>query len=313
MRIDELYKFNNDTLNDVRTAIDDRLKGIRMLYLPQTIWRRSDKDRAAAMIQGIDKQHKTRRIIRSLEKFVGRSLRICRILKDGGEGTCFQLSQRFIDACSYPTNNYKDIMNAQRRSVKVKELQKRCIIKAFQVIKSRKGTPSSLHLFSLDLSSSLLTYSSASAPSSFSSKNKGLIAESRDWDEEEVSSDDEETKVKALMTLTDKERIFVGKESVKNGKWTKITIKKRQQSSSASKTNLAPAGELKNVNVEDDPPFCYGLFLKEEELILEILNMAQKIMKHVVEMFITHLVTMTLSGSGKEKLLMARNMNHQML
>nr|GEZ45535.1 hypothetical protein [Tanacetum cinerariifolium] len=50
MRIDELHKFSNDTLNDVRTALDDRLNGIRMLYLPQTIWRRSDKDRATAMI-----------------------------------------------------------------------------------------------------------------------------------------------------------------------------------------------------------------------------------------------------------------------
>nr|GFD12409.1 hypothetical protein [Tanacetum cinerariifolium] len=51
MRIDELQKFSDGTLNDVRTALDDRLKGIRMQYLPQTIWRRSDKDRAAAMIQ----------------------------------------------------------------------------------------------------------------------------------------------------------------------------------------------------------------------------------------------------------------------
>nr|GFB77657.1 hypothetical protein [Tanacetum cinerariifolium] len=30
MRIDELYKFNDGTLNDVRNAMDDRLKGIRM-------------------------------------------------------------------------------------------------------------------------------------------------------------------------------------------------------------------------------------------------------------------------------------------
>nr|GEX90865.1 hypothetical protein [Tanacetum cinerariifolium] len=30
MRIDELHKFNNGTLNDVRTALDDRLKGIQM-------------------------------------------------------------------------------------------------------------------------------------------------------------------------------------------------------------------------------------------------------------------------------------------
>nr|GEV11333.1 putative reverse transcriptase domain-containing protein [Tanacetum cinerariifolium] len=58
-------------------------------------------------------------------------------------------------------------------------------------------------------------------------KNKGLIAKTHDWDEEEVSSDDNEvTKVKALMALTDEERIFVGKESVNNGEWVKISIQK---------------------------------------------------------------------------------------
>nr|GEU46065.1 hypothetical protein [Tanacetum cinerariifolium] len=71
MRIDELHKFSDGTLTDVRTALDDRLKGIRMQYLPQTIWRKSDKDRAAAMIQAIDKRLETKRIMRSLERFVG--------------------------------------------------------------------------------------------------------------------------------------------------------------------------------------------------------------------------------------------------
>nr|GEY32322.1 hypothetical protein [Tanacetum cinerariifolium] len=71
MRIDELYKFSDGTLNDVRNALDDRLKGIMMQYLPQTIWRKGDKDIAAAMIQAIDKMLKTRRIMRSLERFVG--------------------------------------------------------------------------------------------------------------------------------------------------------------------------------------------------------------------------------------------------
>nr|GEV56557.1 hypothetical protein [Tanacetum cinerariifolium] len=70
MRIDELHKFSDGTLNDVRTALDDCLKGIRMKYFPQTIWRRSDKERAGAMIQAIDKQLKTKRIVRSLEKFI---------------------------------------------------------------------------------------------------------------------------------------------------------------------------------------------------------------------------------------------------
>nr|GEV27002.1 zinc finger, CCHC-type [Tanacetum cinerariifolium] len=70
MRIDELRKFSDETLNDVRNAMDDRLKRIRMQYLPTTIWRKGDKDRAAAMIQAIDKMLKTRRIMRSLERIV---------------------------------------------------------------------------------------------------------------------------------------------------------------------------------------------------------------------------------------------------
>ncbi|GJT97256.1 hypothetical protein Tco_1092774 [Tanacetum coccineum] len=34
MCIDELHKFSDGTLNDVRTALNDRLKGIQMQYLP---------------------------------------------------------------------------------------------------------------------------------------------------------------------------------------------------------------------------------------------------------------------------------------
>nr|GEW56767.1 hypothetical protein [Tanacetum cinerariifolium] len=45
----------------------DRLKGIQMQYLPQSIWKKSDKDRAASMIQATDKRLKTKRIMRSLE------------------------------------------------------------------------------------------------------------------------------------------------------------------------------------------------------------------------------------------------------
>ncbi|GJY91455.1 hypothetical protein Tco_0506651 [Tanacetum coccineum] len=71
MRIDELPKFSDGTLNDVWIALNDRLKGTRIEYLPQTIWRQSDKDKARDMIQAIDKKLKTRRIMRSLEKCVG--------------------------------------------------------------------------------------------------------------------------------------------------------------------------------------------------------------------------------------------------
>ncbi|GJW42561.1 hypothetical protein Tco_0071360 [Tanacetum coccineum] len=71
--------------------------------------------------------------------------------------------------------------------------------------------------------------SSASAPSSSSCKNNGLIAETYDWDDEEVSSNENEVmEIKALMTLTDEERVSVGKESSRNGDWTKISMKKKK-------------------------------------------------------------------------------------
>ncbi|GKA01850.1 retrovirus-related pol polyprotein from transposon TNT 1-94 [Tanacetum coccineum] len=44
MHIDELHKFSNGTLNDVRTALGDILKRIKMKYLPQTYWKKVDKE-----------------------------------------------------------------------------------------------------------------------------------------------------------------------------------------------------------------------------------------------------------------------------
>ncbi|GKB71139.1 retrovirus-related pol polyprotein from transposon TNT 1-94 [Tanacetum coccineum] len=72
-----------------------------------------------------------------------------------------------------------------------------------------------------------LLNSSASSPKSSSGKNKGLIIETYEWDEEEVSSDEnEEIEVKALMALANEERVSVSKESASNGDWIKIFIQK---------------------------------------------------------------------------------------
>ncbi|GJZ56484.1 hypothetical protein Tco_0611677, partial [Tanacetum coccineum] len=56
---------------------------------------------------------------------------------------------------------------------------------------------------------------------------RSLIAEMYDWDEEEMSSNDNEvTEVKAFMALADEERVSIGKESAKNGESIKIFMKK---------------------------------------------------------------------------------------
>nr|GFA06782.1 hypothetical protein [Tanacetum cinerariifolium] len=58
-------------------------------------------------------------------------------------------------------------------------------------------------------------------------KNKGLVAEAYEWDEEDVPLDDNDiTKVKVLMALADDENVVVGKKSARNGEWVKISMRK---------------------------------------------------------------------------------------
>ncbi|GJT57960.1 hypothetical protein Tco_0993014 [Tanacetum coccineum] len=58
----------------------------------------------------------------------------------------------------------------------------------------------------------------------FQTKNKGLVAETFDWDKEEVSDDEEVTQVKVLMALVDDE-LTVGKDHARNGEWIDITMR----------------------------------------------------------------------------------------
>ncbi|GKA26800.1 retrovirus-related pol polyprotein from transposon TNT 1-94 [Tanacetum coccineum] len=71
-----------------------------------------------------------------------------------------------------------------------------------------------------------LLSSSASGSKAATIKNKGLIAEAYEWDEEEVSLDDNEmVKVKVLMALAE-ENDAVSKEGARNGEWVKISMRK---------------------------------------------------------------------------------------
>nr|GEY81727.1 hypothetical protein [Tanacetum cinerariifolium] len=72
MKCDELHKFNDDTLNHVRTALNDIAIGIEMDYLPKRKWIKQEKQKAHMMINAIDRKLKNRRLMRNLEKFVGK-------------------------------------------------------------------------------------------------------------------------------------------------------------------------------------------------------------------------------------------------
>ncbi|GKC93890.1 hypothetical protein Tco_1159332, partial [Tanacetum coccineum] len=66
---------------------------------------------------------------------------------------------------------------------------------------------------------------SLSASISNSRQDKGLVAETYDWDEEEVSSDEEElVEVKSFMALAEEERAPISKDEARNGEWVQISM-----------------------------------------------------------------------------------------
>ncbi|GJX52132.1 hypothetical protein Tco_0280501 [Tanacetum coccineum] len=71
MRSDELYKFSDGTLTRLLSSLEDITKNIDMTYLPKRRWSNLEKKRAHFMIKDINKLLKERRMMRSLEKFVG--------------------------------------------------------------------------------------------------------------------------------------------------------------------------------------------------------------------------------------------------
>ncbi|GJY76838.1 hypothetical protein Tco_0481954 [Tanacetum coccineum] len=68
---DMLLLFSDRTLTGIRTSLDDITKNIRIEYPPQRRWSTLEKKKANIMIKAIDKKLKERRMLRSLEKFVG--------------------------------------------------------------------------------------------------------------------------------------------------------------------------------------------------------------------------------------------------
>ncbi|GKB29974.1 hypothetical protein Tco_0869375, partial [Tanacetum coccineum] len=123
MRSDELHKFSDGTLTDVQTALQDISLGLRIYYMPKKKWSNLEKRRARVMIQDINRQLFQRRLMRNLEKFVS--------------GREYEEDIRLLERTADPYG-FEVKMDVERRSVKVKELQERCIIKAFKLKNQEK-------------------------------------------------------------------------------------------------------------------------------------------------------------------------------
>ncbi|GJR04717.1 hypothetical protein Tco_0527701 [Tanacetum coccineum] len=71
MRSEKLYKFSDGMLTRLLSSLEDITKNINMEYFPKRRWSTLEKKRAHFMIKDINKLLKERRMIRSLEKFIG--------------------------------------------------------------------------------------------------------------------------------------------------------------------------------------------------------------------------------------------------
>ncbi|GJT00284.1 hypothetical protein Tco_0821453 [Tanacetum coccineum] len=74
LRTEELYKFSDGTLTLVRNTLDQMLKNLRLGYnkaMEMRKWTATDQKRTRIMIKDINQQLLHKRIMRSLEKFVG--------------------------------------------------------------------------------------------------------------------------------------------------------------------------------------------------------------------------------------------------
>ncbi|GKF73489.1 hypothetical protein Tco_0219821, partial [Tanacetum coccineum] len=74
MRADELHKFSDGTLISVRDTLDQMLHELHLGYnktMRRRLWTRLDQQRTRIMIKAINQKLLDRRIMRSLEKFVG--------------------------------------------------------------------------------------------------------------------------------------------------------------------------------------------------------------------------------------------------
>ncbi|GJV20530.1 hypothetical protein Tco_1369550 [Tanacetum coccineum] len=109
----------------------------------------------------------------------------------------------------------------------------------------------------------LALLNSGTSSKSLMVKNKGRVAEAYEWDEEDVSFDENEmTKIKVLMALADDETIAVGKESTKNEEWVKISMKMQR-------SNLV----LKHRNLVQELNTCKDQLLVLKQAKLDFLTM----------------------------------------
>ncbi|GJT40843.1 hypothetical protein Tco_0940708 [Tanacetum coccineum] len=146
MRSDKLYKFSYGTLTRLLSSLEDITKNIDMEYLPKRRWSNLEKKRAHFMIKDINMllKEKSSLVVDSTEltsdycKEQHDFVILCSYLKEHPSDFIHYEDGILLKITSNKLMEYLKMV-MERQSVKVKEIQERCIIKAFQDYQIKKG------------------------------------------------------------------------------------------------------------------------------------------------------------------------------
>nr|GEW92776.1 hypothetical protein [Tanacetum cinerariifolium] len=139
------------------------------------------------------------------------------------ERDCFSKTSK--PSYESPVNNYSSVSKGFQPKFTPKLIQGSSNSSGHNDLKLHKDYMTEYKKMKAKLALLEASSSSPLNPKTFLPKNKGLVAEIFDWDEEEVFEDEEVTQVKVLIALADNE-LTVGKSHARNGEWVDITIRK---------------------------------------------------------------------------------------
>nr|GEU50930.1 retrovirus-related Pol polyprotein from transposon TNT 1-94 [Tanacetum cinerariifolium] len=211
--------FSNNVIQDFQENSDDEL----------------DERSSEKYLRDLDVEYQERALLANLKRFIKRKNNFSG-QKANENSECYKCGNKglFARDCfsktsnpSYqsPVNNFSSVSKGFQPMLTPKLIQSSPNSNSQTNLKFQKDYKAEYKKMKAKLALLEASPSSPQNPKTFQPKNKGLVAEIFDWDEEEVSDEEEVTHVKVLMALADDE-LTVGKSHARNGEWVDITIRK---------------------------------------------------------------------------------------
>nr|GEU36768.1 copia protein [Tanacetum cinerariifolium] len=211
--------FSNNVIQDFQEDSDDEVE------------ERSTKE----YLRDLDVEYQERALLANSKRFIKRRNNFSG--QKANENTeCYKCGNKFhsardcfskmsIPSYQLPVNNFSSVSKGFQPKFTPKLIQSSSNSSSQTNPKFQKDYKAEYKKMKAKLALLEVSPSIPQKPKTLKPKNKCLVAEIFDWDEEEVSDDEEVTLVKVLMALADDE-LTVGKSHARNGKWVDITIRK---------------------------------------------------------------------------------------